>query len=67
MHLKVITQKDTKNATKRRYCKKIKNKRKFDNKWLSSDYLQKHLNILDFNKIKPKFRWSKTSEFSTEK
>jgi hypothetical protein len=41
-------------------------KTKFNNKWLSSEYLQKHLNILEFNKIKNKFSWCKTSGFSFE-
>ena len=42
-------------------------KAKFNNKWLSSEYLQEHLNILGFNRIKNKFRWCKASGFSFEK
>ena len=42
-------------------------KAKFNNKWLSSGYLQEHLNILGFNRIKNKFSWSKASGVSFEK
>jgi hypothetical protein len=41
-------------------------KGKFKSIWLSSDYLQAHLNILGFNKIKSKFNWCKQSGFSFE-
>ena len=39
-------------------------KGKFKKIWLSSDYLQAHLNILGFNKIKTKFSWVKKSGVS---
>jgi len=41
-------------------------KGKFNKVWLSSEYLQAHLNILDFNKIKSQFSWCKTAGFSFE-
>ncbi len=39
-------------------------KGKFNKIWLSSEYLQAHLNILGFNKIKNKFSWCKKSGIS---
>jgi hypothetical protein len=39
---------------------------KFNKIWLSSEYLQAHLNILGFNKIKDKFSWCKKAGFSFE-
>lgn len=39
---------------------------KFNKIWLSSEYLQGHLNILGFNKIKNKFSWCKKAGFSFE-
>jgi hypothetical protein len=41
-------------------------KGKFKTIWLSSEYLQAHLNILGFNKIKSKFSWCKRAGFSFE-
>jgi len=41
-------------------------KGKFNKVWLSSEYLQAHLNILGFNKIKSKFSWCKKAGFSFE-
>ena len=41
-------------------------KGKFNKIWLSPSYLQSHLNILGFNKIKLKFNWCKKSGFSFE-
>jgi hypothetical protein len=41
-------------------------KGKFNTIWLSSEYLQAHLNILGFNKIKSKFGWCKNAGFSFE-
>jgi hypothetical protein len=41
-------------------------KGKFNNVWLSSEYLQSHLNILGFNKIKGRFSWCKKAGFSFE-
>ena len=41
-------------------------KGKFNKVWLSSDYLQAHLNILGFDKIKSRFSWCKKSGFSFE-
>jgi len=41
-------------------------KGKFNKVWLSSEYLQEHLNILGFNKIKRKFSWCKKAGFSFE-
>lgn len=41
-------------------------KGKFKKVWLSSEYLQAHLNILGFNKIKSKFNWCKKAGFSFE-
>jgi len=38
----------------------------FNKVWLSSEYLQSHLNILGFNKIKNKFSWCKKSGFTFE-
>jgi hypothetical protein len=39
-------------------------KGKFDKVWVSSEYLQAHLNILGFNKIKSQFSWCKKAGFS---
>ncbi len=39
-------------------------KGKFNKVWFSSEYLQAHLNILGFNKIKNKFSWCKKSGYS---
>jgi hypothetical protein len=39
---------------------------KFNKIWLSSEYLQAHLSILGFNKIKSKFSWCKKAGFSFE-
>ena len=41
-------------------------KGKFNKVWLSLEYLQAHLNILGFNKIKRKFSWCKKAGFSFE-
>ena len=41
-------------------------KGKFNTIWLSLEYLQAHLNILGFNKIKRKFSWCKKAGFSFE-
>lgn len=43
-------------------------KGKFDKVWTSSEYLQAHLNILGFNKIKRqfKFSWCKEAGYSFE-
>lgn len=41
-------------------------KGKFNNNWISSKYLQEHLNILEFNKIKNKFSLCKAGGFSFE-
>lgn len=41
-------------------------KGKFNKVWLSSAYLQAHLNILGFNKIKSRFSWCKKAGFSFE-
>jgi len=41
-------------------------KGKFNTIWLSSEYLQAHLNILGSNKIKSKFSWCKKAGFSFE-
>ena len=41
-------------------------KGKFNNIWLSSEYLQSHLNILGFNTIKSRFSWCKKAGFSFE-
>jgi len=41
-------------------------KGKFNKVWLSSEYLQAHLDILGFNKIKSQFSWCKKSGFSFE-
>lgn len=41
-------------------------KGKFNKVWLSSEYLQAHLNILGFNKIKSRFSWCKKAGFSFE-
>ncbi len=38
----------------------------FKKVWLNSDYLQGHLNILGFKKIKSKFSWCKKAGFSFE-
>ena len=37
---------------------------KFKNVWLSSEYLQAHLNILGFDKVRSKFNWLKKSGYS---
>lgn len=37
---------------------------KFKNVWLSSEYLQTHLNILGFDKIRKKYSWLKKSGYS---
>ncbi|SHI55634.1 hypothetical protein SAMN04487911_10371 [Arenibacter nanhaiticus] len=34
-------------------------KAKFDKVWIISEYLQVHLNVLGFNKIKGQFSWCK--------
>ena len=39
-------------------------KGKFNKVWLSSEYLQAHLNILGFNKIQNQFGWCKKAGFS---
>lgn len=39
-------------------------KSKFNNVWLSSEYLRAHLNILGFNKIKNNFTWCKKAGYS---
>ena len=41
-------------------------KGKFDKVWVSSEYLQAHLNILGFNKIKRQFSWCKQAGYSFE-
>lgn len=41
-------------------------KGKFKKVWMSSEYLQEHLNILGFNKIKIKFNWCKKAGYSFE-
>jgi hypothetical protein len=41
-------------------------KGKVNKVWLSSEYLQAHLNILGFNKIKSQFSWCKKAGFSFE-
>ena len=41
-------------------------KGKFNKVWISSEYLQAHLNILGFNKIKNQFSWCKKAGFSFE-
>ena len=41
-------------------------KGKFNKVWLSSEYLQAHLNILGFNKIKSRFSWCKKAGYSFE-
>ena len=41
-------------------------KGKFNKVWLSSEYLQAHLDILGFNKIKSQFSWCKKAGFSFE-
>jgi len=41
-------------------------KGKFNKVWLSSEYLQAHLNILGFNKIKNRFSWCRKAGFSFE-
>jgi hypothetical protein len=41
-------------------------KGKFKNSWVSSNYLQEHLNILGFHKIKKKFSWCKKEGFTFE-
>ena len=41
-------------------------KGKFNKVWLSLDYLQIHLDILGFNKIKSQFSWCKKTGFSFE-
>ena len=41
-------------------------KGKFDKVWVSSEYLQAHLNILGFNKIKRQFSWCKEAGYPFE-
>ena len=41
-------------------------KGKFDKVWISSEYLQAHLNTLGFNKIKRQFSWCKQAGYSFE-
>ncbi len=41
-------------------------KGKFTKVWVSSEYLQSHLNILGFDKIKSRFSWCKKAGFSFE-
>jgi len=41
-------------------------KGKFNKVWVSSEYLQAHLNILGFDKIKSRFSWCKKAGFTFE-
>lgn len=41
-------------------------KGKFNKVWVSSEYLQSHLNILGFDKIKSRFSWCKKAGFTFE-
>jgi hypothetical protein len=41
-------------------------KGKFNKVWVSSEYLQSHLNILGFYKIKSRFSWCKKAGFTFE-
>jgi hypothetical protein len=42
-------------------------KEKFNKVWVSSEYLQSHLNILGFDKIKSRFSWCKQAGSSKSK